>query len=305
MKNFNNFLTESKITLVQEKLQYSMTALEPVTSRATLDYHFNGLASKYVERYNKGEGDPDFNFAGAVLHNIFFAQFTEPFKSKFGGTIKEKIEAKYSSLANLQDEIEKVAMKIQGSGWIYLDDKLNIKIIHNHEYNSNMKIVLLIDWWEHAWALDYKADKKKYLKTIYNIIDWTVISNRLIPMLKEESEVDAMPTGDEAKVTNPLKNPANLFNDFPEAQQAATKISMTKTAPDDRAYILHYKHASQSGTKPFVVVYNKTLLSQAPDWEQHGYLIKGWVSQKDGKVIRTDDGQYVKDDNDQGREYTR
>ena len=57
--------------------------------------------------------------------------------------------------------------------WIWL----NIKTIKNHEVKSD--ILLLIDWWEHAWILDYGSDKKKYLKDIWKIINWNVISTRL------------------------------------------------------------------------------------------------------------------------------
>jgi len=59
--------------LVQSKLKFDKTDLEPVMSKETLDYHFDGLAAKYFERYNKGEGDSKFNYGGATLHNLFFA----------------------------------------------------------------------------------------------------------------------------------------------------------------------------------------------------------------------------------------
>jgi Fe-Mn family superoxide dismutase len=42
-----------------------------------------------------------------------------------------------------------------------------------------MKIALLIDWWEHAWALDYQQDKAKYLSNIWRIINWDIVDARL------------------------------------------------------------------------------------------------------------------------------
>jgi superoxide dismutase, Fe-Mn family len=175
---FKNFLEENKEKIYQQPLSYKKTDLEPVMSKETLDYHFDGLAAKYFERYNKGEGDPNFNYGGAKLHNIYFTQFCEPDSSEYGGIAKAKINRKYGSLDGLKKAIEKEAMAIQGSGWVYVDYKMNIHTIHNHEYNDDMEIVLLIDWWEHAWALDYQADKKKYLENIWRIIDWSVISQR-------------------------------------------------------------------------------------------------------------------------------
>jgi Fe-Mn family superoxide dismutase len=68
-------------------------------------------------------------------------------------------------------------MKIQGSGWVYLGKNGKIRVIHNHEVRQD--IVLLIDWWEHAWALDYQSDKGKYFDNIWNIIDWRVIKRKV------------------------------------------------------------------------------------------------------------------------------
>ena len=68
-------------------------------------------------------------------------------------------------------------MGIQGSGWVYLATDGKIKTIANHEIK--MDIVLLIDWWEHAWALDHQADKKGYLANQWKIINWNLISSRI------------------------------------------------------------------------------------------------------------------------------
>jgi Fe-Mn family superoxide dismutase len=60
-----------------------------------------------------------------------------------------------------------------------MDVSGEIKTIPNHEYKKSMKIALLIDWWEHSWALDYQQDKAKYLANIWRIIDWNVVNIRL------------------------------------------------------------------------------------------------------------------------------
>jgi len=300
MRNFGTFV-EDKVKLVQEKLRYTKTDLMPVMSKNTLNYHYDGLASKYVERYNKGESDIAFNFGGAVLHNLYFGQFCKESESEFTGTAKAKIEGKYGSLSKMQSALEEQAMKIQGSGWIYLDDKCEIKVIHNHEYNPDMKIVLLIDWWEHAWALDYQANKKKYLENIYKIIDWAVISQRFITTLKEDTAVNAVTPGPEGKASEQdiLKNPALMHNDMKSAIAAAQKMSIQKSDPTGRVYVLSYKYYQQEHLKRFSIIYNKTLLSQEPKWESKGYTIVAWVSPTDGVVIRTDDGRYVKQGNTQ------
>ena len=75
MLHFIKSLKESidKREIYQDKLKFDKNELEPVMSEATIKYHYDGLAAKYSERYNAGEGDSDFNYGGAMLHNIFFA----------------------------------------------------------------------------------------------------------------------------------------------------------------------------------------------------------------------------------------
>lgn len=164
--------------LEQTKLPYKKDALDPVMSEDTIKYHYGKLYKTYVERYNEGEGDPEFNEAGAFLHDIFFTQFTEPKTTNNPtGKVLKLIESKFKNFDYMKQEFEKSAMAIQGSGWVYLTYKGEIKTIKNHEIRKD--ILLLIDWWEHAWALDYQADKKGYLKNIWRIIDWSVIDSRV------------------------------------------------------------------------------------------------------------------------------
>lgn len=171
----------AKAPLTQDRLRYKRNDLDPVLSQETLDVHYGKLAKAYVDRYNKGEGDSDFNYGGARLHNIYFAQFREP---KGGnrpvGRIAEIIDEKYGSYTAFKEEFEKIAMTLQGSNWLYMDNKGDIQVIKNHNYRDNMRIVLLIDWWEHSWFLDYHSDKQKYLNNIWRIIDWDVINQRLV-----------------------------------------------------------------------------------------------------------------------------
>lgn len=164
--------------LVLEKLSYKKTDLEPVLSKKNLDAHYGVLAKGYVDRYNSGEGDAKFNEAGAFLHNIFFKQFKSAGTSNkpFGSSL-ELINKHYTDYENFQEEFKTEAMKIQGSGWLYLSRSGKIKTIKNHEIRTD--IVLLLDWWEHAWFTDYGPDKQKYFNNIWRIIDWTVINDRI------------------------------------------------------------------------------------------------------------------------------
>jgi Fe-Mn family superoxide dismutase len=154
-----------------------MTELDPAISEDTLKFHFGKLAKGYVERYNNNEGDATFNEAGAFLHNILFQQYQTPKSSnKPVGKILEFIEKHFKSFDGFKEAFIKEAMGIQGSGWVYLAKDGKIKTIKNHEIKRD--IVLLIDWWEHAWALDYQHDKKKYLENQWKIINWDYINEQ-------------------------------------------------------------------------------------------------------------------------------
>ena len=158
-------------------LNYTETALQPVLSPDTLQLHYEKLAKGYAERYNRNEGDSDFNFAGVFLHNLLFTQYREPRKNNPpNGPIANFINKHWRSYDDMQDAFEEEAMKLQGSNWIYLAHDGKIKTIKNHEVRND--ILLLVDWWEHAWILDYGSDKKKYLKEQWKIINWNVISTR-------------------------------------------------------------------------------------------------------------------------------
>jgi Fe-Mn family superoxide dismutase len=164
----------------QDPLSFNKEDLQPVMSKETLDYHYTGLAKKYFERYNSKEGDPEFNYGGAMLHNLFFGNLKSPEGSnKPTGKIKDLIDSKYGNFDKFKEAVEKEFMAAQGSNWIYMDTKGSLHTIHNHEYKRSMKIALLIDAWEHAWALDYQQDKSKYLNNIWKIINWNIVETRL------------------------------------------------------------------------------------------------------------------------------
>lgn len=172
-------IEESKNTnkIEIDKLSYSNSDLSPVLSKATMDYHFTDLAHGYAKRYNSGEGDKDFNYAGVFLHNIYFQQFQKPHDSGVpNGPVLNLIKRKYNGWREFKEVFKEKAMQIQGSGWIYLTYNGNIETIENHEVRDN--ILVLVDWWEHAWALDYQADKKQYLENIWKIMNWSHINTR-------------------------------------------------------------------------------------------------------------------------------
>ena len=159
-------------------LPYGEADLEPVLSRDSINYHYEHLAKGYARRYNSGEGNADFNRAGSFLHNKFFPQLRPPRGRNLPrGAVLALIESKFGDFDSFKDAFRDEAMKIQGSGWVYLSTSGEIKTIANHAVRTD--ICVLVDWWEHVWATDYQWDKQRYLDNIWRIIDWDVCNDRL------------------------------------------------------------------------------------------------------------------------------
>jgi Fe-Mn family superoxide dismutase len=163
--------------LERVKLHYSKSALNPVMSSTLLELHYDKLYKGYVDRFNRGEGDPQFNEAGAYLHGLFFSQFKTPQSQAPRGAILSLIERQHKSFVDFKKVFKEIALKMQGSGWVYLSRSGQIKTIHNHTKRSD--IVLIIDMWEHAYQNDYGSNKSKYIDNFWRIIDWAAINHRI------------------------------------------------------------------------------------------------------------------------------
>jgi len=159
-------------------LPYGEKDLDPVLSKNNIIYHYEHLAKGYAKRYNAGEGNADFNRAGSFLHNKFFPQLQAPKgANRPKGAILELIETNFKTYEDFKAEFKTVAMAIQGSGWTYLAASGQIKTIPNHSVRTD--IALLLDMWEHSWAIDYEWDKEKYIDNFWKIVNWDIVNERL------------------------------------------------------------------------------------------------------------------------------
>jgi Fe-Mn family superoxide dismutase len=159
-------------------LPYGPGDLHPVMSKATIDYHFEHLAKAYAKRYNSGEGNANFNRAGSFLHNKFFPQLRPPKgANRPRGAVAELIDEKFGSYEDFKEAFKETAMKIQGSGWVYLSTGGDIKIIPNHLVRTD--IAMILDMWEHSYVLDHLWNKEAYIDSFWKIVDWNVVNERL------------------------------------------------------------------------------------------------------------------------------
>ncbi len=187
-------------------LPYSYDALEPVISKEIMILHHDKHHASYVnaansaleklDKFRKGEIDIDlkatlrdlsFNLNGHVLHSIFWPNMTSPTpNNKPGGKIADLIVGDFYSFESFKKEFGNAAKSVEGSGWAILGiDPASKQLIviqvekHNLMHISNMKILLALDVWEHAYYLQYKNDRASYVENWWQVVNWDDVEERL------------------------------------------------------------------------------------------------------------------------------
>lgn len=183
---YNMITTESFRTLIEKvaaeaeiykiKLPVPMNQVSDVFSKETMELHYGTLYGNYVKKALAGEGN--FQFAGAKLHTLFFEQFQEAVQvNNPTDKIKDLVDSEFGNYRSFVKAFTDEAKTIQGSGWCYLSTSGKIKTIPNHKVLTDVAVI--IDMWEHSYVIDYGADKDKYLKDIWKIVNWDIINKRL------------------------------------------------------------------------------------------------------------------------------
>lgn len=175
IRNYIRLLeAQNKEELKLAKLPYATDALGPVMGEETVDIHYNKLTKGYFKNIEKG---PYFE-AGAFLHNLWWENLQPPTNNNGPiDKVADLINDKFSSFVQFKKEFTEAATTIQGNGWCVLTTSGKIVIISNHKKRKD--IALLLDMWEHAFFLDFSADKAKYVNNFWKIINWDVVNLRL------------------------------------------------------------------------------------------------------------------------------
>ncbi len=161
---------------------------------------FNEINSKLktvdIQKANAAHSDYrslkiDRSFAnnGIILHELYFenlsSQPTKPSKC-LEGLIISNFGSHDNYIADL-----KASMRATRNGWVIsgynpLNKKIENYIIESHDLYLpiNIKPILVIDVWEHAYMSDYGIDKESYIKVFTNNINWNVVSSRLNESIK-------------------------------------------------------------------------------------------------------------------------
>jgi Fe-Mn family superoxide dismutase len=192
---------------VLPKLPYDYNGLEPYISEQQLTIHHDKHHLTYVNaanaafkkleeaRKNKAEIDVkamlkelSFNIGGHQLHSIFWPTMAPAGKGGGGeptGKLAEAINNTFGSFAQFKAEFSKAAATTEGSGWAALaidvkTKQLAVMQIEKHNVNvyTGFYIVMVLDVWEHAYYLDYKNERPKFVEAFWNIVNWEQINKR-------------------------------------------------------------------------------------------------------------------------------
>jgi superoxide dismutase, Fe-Mn family len=202
-------------TFTLPKLPYDYSALAPYISEEQLKLHHDKHHQKYVNDANKLLTNIDeamktgttldywisygyvkaltkelaFNIGGHMLHTTFWENMAPAGKGgggQPGGAIADVINKEFGSFDAFKKIFSAAATSTEGSGWAALAmhpciGRPIIVQIEKHNVNviPNFQILMALDVWEHAYYLDYKNDRAKFVEAFWNIVNWDKVNKNL------------------------------------------------------------------------------------------------------------------------------
>jgi Fe-Mn family superoxide dismutase len=181
-------------------LPYAKNALEPHISEETVEYHYGKHHAAYVNKLNslipgtpfedlsleeiilKSDG-PIFNNAAQVWNHTFYWNSMKPNGGGDpAGDLAVAIEKHFGSLADFKQKFTDSALNRFGSGWAWLvkdsHGALEIVSTSNAEnpMTSGKKPLLTCDVWEHAYYIDTRNDRGKYVSNFWQLVNWDFVA---------------------------------------------------------------------------------------------------------------------------------
>jgi Fe-Mn family superoxide dismutase len=195
------------------KLPYGYKELAPTISEEQLQLHHEKHHQAYVtganavfeklEQSRKAGSDLDmkatlkelsFHIGGHLLHSLFWANLAPAGKGGGGkpaGVLGAAIDKEFGNFERFQKEFSQAAVSAEGSGWAalafcQLTNRPVIMQIEKHNVNvyPMFSILLVLDVWEHAYYLDYKNLRAKFVEAFWSLVSWEEANRRFTALLK-------------------------------------------------------------------------------------------------------------------------
>jgi len=196
------------------KLPYEYKALAPYISEEQLTLHHTKHHQAYVtganaileklDKARKENTDLDlkatlkelsFHIGGFRLHSLFWENLAPAGKGGGGvpkGDLAKAIEAEFGKFDRFKKEFTQGASSVEGSGWAVLThcmktNRLLIMQLEKHNVNlvPGFRILMALDVWEHAYYVDYKNDRAKFIEGFWNLVNWDEVNTRFVSHKKK------------------------------------------------------------------------------------------------------------------------
>lgn len=185
------------------KLPYERNALEPYMSEETLDYHYAKHHQTYVDNLNKLISGTEFewkdlediikNSEGGIFnnsgqiwnHNLFWNVMSPNGGWNPTWEIATLISRDFWDFETFKEKFTASAVGNFGSGWTWLvmNDEGKLEIMNTSNADNPLtvgkKALIGIDVWEHAYYLDVRNARPKYLENFFNLINWDYVNENL------------------------------------------------------------------------------------------------------------------------------
>jgi superoxide dismutase, Fe-Mn family len=182
------------------QLPYEMDALAPHISKETLEYHHGKHHKAYVDNLNKliqntefekmslediikKSSGPIFNNAAQHWNHSFYWKCMTPKKQNGPtGKLAEAIDKKFGSFDEFKKLFTESATKLFGSGWTWLAKNQQGELEIINESNAGLplkdgkKALYTCDVWEHAYYIDYRNLRPKYIENFWEIANWDFVA---------------------------------------------------------------------------------------------------------------------------------
>lgn len=184
-------------------LPFDKNALAPHISEETLEFHYGKHHAAYVNNLNKLTEGSDFeqmslediikksdggvfNNAAQTWNHTFFWHSLSP---NGGGTptgkVLEAINANFGSFESFKDEFSKKAATLFGAGWAWLIKKPDGSLAIDQKSNAGTPLtdgntpLLTLDVWEHAYYIDYRNARPKFIEHFWELVNWDNVLKNL------------------------------------------------------------------------------------------------------------------------------